>query len=475
MKPGSSLAAGAAVVPAGEPRVALVTAAMAALPVLTLADLLLHWRWAVWLLVPAALVFVGLRGAAAAPGVRRTSLVLALITLCLLPFIESPVAAMERGLRIGGLIASLLVSVNLLSRMALRVARVREVVGSLYRLPGGRRYLGLTLASQCFGGLLGLAGIAMMMEVAAGQQGDSDAQKLSDFKAMARGYAALSLWSPVYSNMSIVLALYPGADWASVLPYALAVSASLVAFGALLEWMGRARSAPRSPAGMQQGTVELLVRALPVLVAMLCFLGVLMLTSMGLRLPIAAVIIAGAPALAWGLSLVLAGPEAGRVARGSHLLANDFQIFKGMVGEVMMFFASGCAGTVMASAIPAGWTAAIGQALAGSPVLGAMFVMGAIVLLSGTAIHPMLSAVLVGSSFSPQLLGLPLIAHLCAVLTGWGLAIIVTPFSVLSLMASRFSGIPLLVVSLRSNLVYVGLSVLGASLVLGGLARLLHS
>jgi hypothetical protein len=84
----------------------------------------------------------------------------------------------------------------------------------------------------------------------------------------------------------------------------------------------------------------------------------------------------------------------------------------------------------------------------------------------------MLSAVLVASSFSPALLGLPVPSHLCAVLVGWGLAIIVTPFSVLSLMASRASGIPILVISLRSNVLFVATSALVSALILGGLARL---
>jgi hypothetical protein len=143
-----------------------------------------------------------------------------------------------------------------------------------------------------------------------------------------------------------------------------------------------------------------------------------------------------------------------------------------MSGEVMLFLASACAGTVMASAIPPAWTAAVGQLVGASPFLGSLFLASSIVLLSATAIHPMLSAVLIASSFTPQLLGLPVIAHLCAVLVGWGLAIIVTPFSVLSLMASRFSGIPLLAISLRANLVFVALSLLLSTLVLGAITTL---
>lgn len=140
----------------------------------------------------------------------------------------------------------------------------------------------------------------------------------------------------------------------------------------------------------------------------------------------------------------------------------------------MLFLASGCAGTVFSQAIPANWSAAIAQMTAGSPYLSCLLVIAAIVLLSGTAIHPMLSAILVGSSLSPTLLGLPPLAHLCSVLVGWGLAIILTPFSVLSLMAARFSGIPILIISLRANLVFALISMAGAALVLGSVVSMLQ-
>ena len=457
---------------------------MAAIPVLTLLDAQRSpaWPlWPLWLLAAASVLFIALEGRHAPAAVRRTSLVLVVITVCLLPLIDAPWQALQRGLRIGGLIASLLVTVNLLSRVALRITRVREVVGGLYRLPPQRRYLGLTVASQFFGGLLGLAGIAMMMEMAARETDMTDAQKVSAFSAIARGYAAVSLWSPIYSNMSIALALYGGPDWVSVLPYVLAVSALLMGLGLLLDRLDRgsraapAVQAPSAAAGPFQRAGPLLRQALPVVGAMLCFLGFMVLASRQLALPISTVIIASAPVAAWLLSVLLASPGRHRLLQGTRMLGTDFLGFKAMVGEVMMFFASGCAGTVIASAIPPAWTGTVGQWVAGSPMLGSLFVSAAIVLLSATAIHPMLSAVLIGSSFSPQLLGLPVVAHLCAVLAGWGLAIIVTPFSVLSLMASRYSGIPILVISLRANLVFVTLAVLISSLLLGGMSRfILH-
>jgi hypothetical protein len=212
--------------------------------------------------------------------------------------------------------------------------------------------------------------------------------------------------------------------------------------------------------------------ALPVMVCMLGFVAFMVVTSQRLGVPIPAEIIGTAPLVGWALNTALAAHTGARVKPGARLLGSDFLSISVMSGEVMLFLASACAGTVMASAVPPAWTAAVGLVLEPWPFIGCLFLASSIVLLSATAIHPMLSAVLIASSFPSQLLGLPDIAHLCAVLVGWGLAIIVTPFSVLSLMASRFLGIPLLVISLRANLLFVALSLLVSTLVLGGITTL---
>lgn len=442
-------------------------ASMAAVPVFTLLDLVSGWNWPIYGMAAASCAFLVFYWGNVPTHIRRTSLMLVLFTAVLVPLIAAPLQTVERGLRIGCLIASLLMTVSLLSRAALRVPRVRDVVGELFLLPAGRRYVGLTVASQFFGGLLGLAGLAMMMEVASSKTHISEAEKISDFTAISRGYAALSLWSPMYSNLSIVLALYPGSTWLGLLPYALVVSALLMALGAVLDWLQH-RGA-RQSAGRAQQSAQLLGAGLPVVGAMLGFLAFMVVASLYLHLPITAAIIVGAPIAAWLLNSSHSGTG---VREGTRTSRRDFLGFQSMAGEAVLFLASGCAGTVIASAIPAAWTGAIGYMLGGSPFLGSLFLSVGIVLLSATAIHPMLSAVLMASSFPPALLGLPLTAHLCAVLVGWGLAIIVTPFSVLSLMASRASGIPIFIISLRANALFVVISALVSALILGSLARL---
>jgi hypothetical protein len=447
-------------------------AAMLAIPALTLADLLLPSRWAVWGIALVSLVFIVRHAAHVARPVRRTSAALVAVTALLLPLLPDPAAALGRGVRIGALIASLLVTINLLSCAVSRVPRARDLLESLHRVPPHRRYGVLSVASQFFGGLLGLAGITMMMESAARQPETHAQDKLSSFSAVTRGYAALSLWSPMYSNMSIVLAMYPGAHWAGVLPVALVVTALFTVIGIVLDRLSR----PHQPASAATSAVmatDIVSEGWPVILGMLGFLAFMVLTSRGLRLPISAVIIAGAPAAAWWLNARMLRSDRSASRAAARLMMCDMNVFRGMAGEVMMFMASGCAGTVVGNAIPSAWTATIGSTVAGSPELACLTVSTAIVLLSAFALHPMLSAVIVGASLGPALLGLPELAHLSAVLVGWGLAIIVTPFSVVSALASRWSGIPVLVISLRANAVFVLLALGSSATLLGLLARLM--
>jgi hypothetical protein len=438
-------------------------------PVVTLVDLLLRPAGSSAVLAGALAVFLFLHAAHVSVSVRRTSLLLAAITMLLLPGLDQPWQAIEQGVRIGGLIASLLVSVNLLSRAAGRVPRVREVLQALHQSPGRSRYLRLSLASQFFGGLLGLAGIAMMMETAARQDGNDAREQLSSFCAIARGYSALSLWSPLYSNMSIVLGLYAGASWTGMLPMALGVTVLFIGLGTAMNSVARGARSPELDVP-QVPARELWRLGAPLMAAMLCFMALLVILSHGVQWPITAVIIAITPLGAWIVNACVGQYGAQGLNTGTRMLWSDMAGFRSMASEVMMFLASGCAGTVIAGAIPDVWTSQIGTWVSGAPVLACFALSALIVALCAAAIHPMLCAVIVGTSLDPITLGLPLPVHLTALLVGWGLAITITPFSVLSLMASRWSGVPVLTISLRANGGFVALALLVSSLLLGALA-----
>lgn len=64
---------------------------------------------------------------------------------------------------------------------------MREVVADLFALPRSQRPLALGVATQFLGGFLGLAGLTMMMDVAAQRAGVAEADQIADFSAISRG------------------------------------------------------------------------------------------------------------------------------------------------------------------------------------------------------------------------------------------------------------------------------------------------
>lgn len=453
-------------------RSALVTSCQVGLVLFTVLDLGWPSHWAVALLALSGALFISLQWEAAPLGLRRTCILLMLVTVVLLPFVSHPQATLEKGLRIGGLIGSLLMSIALLSRAAQRVAMLRRVLSSVFDVPAERRFGTVTVASQFFAGFLGLAGITMMMEAASQAPIADRAEKVACFGAIARGYSAANLWSPMFSNLSILLAVNSGLACSTVFPAALGLAVMSLLLTLLLQRISGWRRPPSVPAQLRHGWWPLLRGAWPVLLAMAGFLVAVLALSHWCGQPVAAVIIVLAPVVAWLLALG-SGAVKHRARAASRQLLADFTGFKSMVGEVMLFFASGCAGTVIAVALPPAWTAPVAAALLPHPVGACLFLAAGVVLLSCTSVHPMLSGIVLAMAFPAASLGLGPVAHVLSVLAGLGMAVILTPFSVVSLMASRFSGVPLLTVSIRANVGFAVLNLLLVALILGNASEFL--
>lgn len=445
----------------------LVALCQFAIVLLTVLDLVSPTHWIVALLALAAGLFIAVQWRQAPTGLRRTCTVLGVATLALLPLLSEPVAALERGIRIGGLIGSLLLSVATLSRAAQRVGMLRRVMASVLQVPPDRRFATATVASQCFGGFLGLAGITMMMEAASQLPVESQEEKLACFTAISRGYAAANLWSPMFSNLSILLAVNSGLQWTTVFPVALLLALASLLLGLLVQRVGAWRRPQQRQEGTRDGWWKLARGAWLVLACMAVFLATVLWLSHWTRLPVAALIIVLAPFVAWLLGLGTAPAMGSAPSAAGRQLLGDFVSFRTLVGEVMLFFASGCAGTVIASAIPTTWTDPVAAALSPFPVLACLFLAAGVVLLSCTSVHPMFSGIVLATAFPAASLGLTPAAQVLSVLAGLGMAVITTPFSVISLMASRFSGVPLLAVSVRPHLGFAALNLLLVACILG--------
>jgi hypothetical protein len=384
------------------------------------------------------------------PRLRNTSFILIVIAVLALPFARAPVAALERGIFIAALLISVTASVMLIARCAMQSHRIGFIGAGLRERQGVRRYLSFALASQFFSGILGLAGANLMYVMAAPSTEGRSESRTATVVAVGRGFAAASCWSPVFGNMAILLALYPTLSWIEVFPVGLALGQVTIAVGALMNLASLSRQPPPAPPGSPTPMATLLRSSLPLMISLLGLLAMIMAASWLLHIVISAAIVLLAPLVSLLFNAVI-GRAGHRVADGVAGLGRAMENFGALASEALLFMAAGCAGSVLADAIPAAWISAIGAALSGHYFFGLSFLVAAIIATSLAGVHPVLSAVFLASSLPPPVLGLPPITHMAAILAGWGLSANMTPFSVVSLTASRYAGIGPAEVSLGRN------------------------
>jgi len=442
---------------------------MALIPALSALHGAFHVHWALWAASAAAVWFVAAERASISPTILRVCAVLLVATAIAAPFARHPLPSLERGLQIGVLIGSLVLTTNLLARAAVRSPAIKTLLARILGSAASGHHLRLAVASHGSGAMLGLAGIATMMELASRETGQSAGQRTATFVTMTRGYAAASLWSPMFSNISVVTALYPGTSAWTVMPLGMVIGLATTLLGTVL--LVRSREGRRAPASDSTSERVGVAKAAPALIAMAGYLALTVALSWAAEIPISAAILVLAPFAAWLVGFALA-PRGARITSASRSWSKDFQGLKIHASDVLLFLVSGCAGAVIADAIAGDWALSVGQLVASRPVFACLLVMAATIALSCAAIHPILSAVLVATCLPPHIMGLPATAHLASVLVGWSMGVAMTPFSVVSVMASRLSGIPLLRISLKANFIFVATSVVAASLLLGNLAAL---
>ncbi|GIZ50396.1 hypothetical protein [Noviherbaspirillum aridicola] len=398
---------------------------------------------------------------------RNTSLILLVIAVALLPLARSPLAALQRGVFISGLLLGLMGSVMLLARCALRNPSVHVIGQALRAQPGGRRYAAFTVAGQVFAAMLGMAGANIMLIMAAPQNEPAGERKTAAVVAVTRGFTAASYWSPMFGNMAILLALYPTLRWIEVFPIGVLMAQLTLPVGMLLHRL-RQRGAPPEPPGeaVPPGFAR---AAVPLALLMLAFLGLVLLTGSRAHISTTASIVLLGPCVALLLNIAMA--ERGRrVPDGVRRLVEDLRLYPNLASEALLFLGAGCAGSILGDAFPASWVARIGEAVHGMPLFGIAFLLAAVMGAALTGIHPVLTAVFLASTITPQVLDLPPMLHILAILSGWGLSASLTPYSVLSLTASRYAGTGLYQISLGRNALFALFNAVCACLLLTAVA-----
>lgn len=414
---------------------------------------------------------------------RKTAFLLFGVTIALMPFARDPVVAIERGIFISGLLLAMISSVLLLAQCALRSPRVQRVGAALRGQPAKRRYLSFTTTSQMFSAMLGMAGSHIMLVMAAPSLQTQQAQptqqaqqpqhtdtrdKIEAVIGVTRGFGAAGFWSPVFGNMVTLLALYPTLVWADIFPVGLALAQVTLLVGFMLNRKDRLGGSADHDSGTS--VAELLRDGLPLLIPMLCFMGLLLTVSRSLGIVVSAAVVMLAPLTAL-LFYLATGNRGRRWAHARDNLRETAASYPRLASEALVFMAAGCAGSVMAAAFPATWAQGIGNVLDQWPFFAHAFLLLAIMGMALAGVHPVLSAVFLASTITPDLLNLPPVTHMAALLTGWGLSAVLTPFSVLSLTASRYAGTSLYDISFGRNWLFAAASAFVCCGVLTAAAR----
>jgi hypothetical protein len=427
--------------------------------------------FAILLAAIAALVVTQFRNIPS--NLRNTSLALLVLSVLLLPLARSPLAALQRGVFISGLLLGLMGSVMLLARCALRSPAVHVIGQALRAQPPGRRYAAFTVAGQVFSAMLGMAGANIMLIMAAPAGEPPGEHKTAAVIAVTRGFTAASYWSPMFGNMAILLALYPTLRWIEVFPVGVLLAQLTLPVGILLHRLRARRGVGGEQDMVLAAPSGFLRAALPLAAAMLAFLGLVLLTGSATGISTTASIVLIGPWIALLLNIAMAD-RGRRIPQGLRRLVDDLQLYPNLASEALLFLGAGCAGSIMGDAFPATWVAWIGAAVHDTPPLAIAFLMAAVIGAALTGIHPVLTAVFLASTMTPQVLNLPPMLHILAILTGWGLSASLTPYSVLSLTASRYAGIGLYQISIGRNALFALLNAMLGWALLSAVALLMR-
>lgn len=367
-------------------------------------------------------------------GVKRTGGAMLAVSLVILAVVEDPLLVLEQGLRSTVSFLSIVAAVSLLGARAGSSPAVNRVGLTLAETARQRAYGPIAVIAHLVSAGLSLAGTAVMMSCAgrALPHRDDPAQRLA-FSAIVRSFCLAIAWTPMMGNMALLLAIYD-LEWLDVLPVNLGMSTVMLCAFILYERARRGRAAAGPlPPGLGHAFAM-------VAIALLTVVPVLVIAGKLTGLPVSAIIVLaaapGAALWAWAERHPTEGGPVAQVGRDAVIR------FPSFAGEALLFLGAGLSSSAIAAIIPGDVAAGLGWVMGGSAGVFFLFTCLAISLTCFLGLHPALPALLIVNVLTPEVLGLSPVLHMAALLTGWSLANMVAPFTVIGLMTSRATGRP---------------------------------
>lgn len=392
-------------------------------------------------------------------------------TLLALWRLDSPWPALHDAAGSFAFLAAFMSALALLRLPAYRSRLIRRCGQSLLMQPPTWRYPMLSLGSTLFGIVLNFGVLNLFMSMidkantlssAQGRVWLQEVRRRRMLLATLRGFTLAPLVSPLGIGVAVVLGNLERLTWVELFPYVLVSSIVLFMLGWACDQIAGPR--PRASAIVPERPSLMPLAAFSVLLLALVMLVFVLAAVLSLRLPQAVLI--GVPLGSWvWLAWQCRGIGSAGVGPASSLLARRLPDVLGGIGNEVVALGSGAYLGYLSVALldPAQLEGVATLLVALSswlPVLALLL----IVVLAQIGVNPIISVTFLTSMVAqvgPEGMSLPLLA--AAMLAGWSLTMVSSPFTAAMMIMSRFTGMTAGQIGLRWNGVFLAVSLMMAA------------
>lgn len=380
------------------------------------------------------------------------------------------------GLSGAAFVIGLFSTLSLLRDAAETSTLVRQCGELMVRQPPGRRYLVLSFGSHLISiilnfGVLTLLGTMIQrgntLESAGGDARIAGIRTQRMMTATLRGFAMMTVWSPLTVAFTITQSSIPGLDWGVLVPLQMVLAVLLLGLGWGLD--RRAFPAPLArpmPAAMGESPGMRPVAGLTALIAAVVTGSVVLAGLLSIRPVVGAMMVV--PVSAWIWLTVQRWPIDGFSAPGTALLRLGKRLTISMPAFRNEFVIVGSAtfmGIVGAAMIPIETTAALLSRLPLPPAVIMVLLVWAMMAAARYGVPQIVSVALVGHAISS--IGVPGYHPLVlasGLMGAWGLSACTTPVGAATISIARMSGVTTQTVAREWNGLFVasGATLVGA-------------
>jgi len=387
----------------------------------------------------------------------RIILALAVVaTAATLIWHPEPLSLLARAGTAAAAIIGLFTALGFLREAAESSVLVQECGQLLVRQPPGRRYLALTLGSHVISlvlnfGVLPLLGTMVVkgntLDAAGGDARIVAIRAQRMLSAMLRGFAVMTVWSPLSVSFAVTVAVVPGLAWQTLLPVQIVLSVLLLLLGLVLDRRAFPPLAqPIAPAatGPQDWRPAW---AMAALVAAVVAGSVLVAELSGVRLVNGAMMVVPPAALIW---LWVQQRHMGAVLAG--LWRKLLVSLPGFRDEVAMLGGAMFVGTIATGFLSAERIGAVVEGLGLPPLLLVILLAWAVMALAQIGVSQIVTTTLLGGALIHVV---PPLVLASALMGAWALSACSTPVGAAVLTVARIGAVPVRVVAHDWNSRYV--------------------